>query len=238
MSMSSTTTAATTTGSSPGDEGSAVQHGAQAVKEHAGTAAATAKDEAVSVVHSATDHARSLLGSAGDEFREQGRSQAERLGEMLGQAAKEFGRMAQECDTTTPAGRTVKTLADATGQLAHRLDQGGPEGMMSDVSRFARRRPGTFLALSAAAGFAVGRLARSTDTQAIKDAVQPPGSNGQRSSATNDTVAATPAPASDAALGEADGADFVGEVASTPVGAETVPVPPRTGGPAAGGGAR
>jgi hypothetical protein len=180
MSMSSTTTPGTgTTGSSSGTDESMLQHGTQVLKEHAGTTATTAKQEAASVVESATTHARSLLGTAGDELREQSRSQADRLRELLGQASEEFGRMAEQGDATTPAGRTVRTLADATGQLSRRLEEGGPDGVMSDVSGFARRRPGVFLAVSAAAGFAVGRLARSSDPKALKEAVQPSASGGQ-----------------------------------------------------------
>ena len=188
MSMSSTTTPQTgTPGSSSGHEESALQHGTQAFKEHAGTTAATAKEEAASVVQSATGHARSLLDTAGAELRDQSRTQADKLGQLLGQASDEFGRMAAQSDTTTPAGRTVRTLADATGQLSRRIDEGGVDGLMSDVSRFARRRPGAFLALSAAAGFGIGRLARSTDTRTLKDAIQPAASDGPAGGARSGT---------------------------------------------------
>lgn len=172
MSMSSTTTATGPLDGPSHDDPSAVQQGVEAVKEHAGATADTAMQEAASVAGSAVEHARSLLGTATEELREQTASQVDRVGEMLSQASRDFDRMAQDSDTSSPAGRTVRTLAEATGQVAKRLEEGGPEGVMSDVARFARRRPGTFLALSAVAGFAVARLARSADTEALKAAVQ------------------------------------------------------------------
>jgi hypothetical protein len=41
------------------------------------------------------------------------------------------------------------------------MEQGGPQGVLDDVSRFARRRPGMFLAGAAGIGFVVGRLVRA-----------------------------------------------------------------------------
>ena len=45
--------------------------------------------------------------------------------------------------------------------LASRLEQRGPQGLMDDVTRFARRRPGVFLSGAVAAGFVVGRVVRA-----------------------------------------------------------------------------
>ena len=42
-----------------------------------------------------------------------------------------------------------------------RLEDRGIEGVVDDVSRFARRRPGVFLLAAAGAGFVVGRFVRS-----------------------------------------------------------------------------
>jgi hypothetical protein len=240
MSMSSTTTPATGAPGSPArpDE-SGGQQAAEAVRQHAGAAASTAKDEAVNVLHSATDHARSVLGKAADELREQGRGRTADMSRMLGEASDEFGRMAETCDSTTPAGRTVRMLADATGQLAGRLERGGPEGMVSEASRFARRRPGTFLALSAAAGFAVGRLARSTDNQTFKHALS---QNGDSSSQHGQPSAGERPMTSEVTTADlGDPAAFaVGEVASMPVGGGTTPMPPTSGpgGSSASGGPR
>ena len=61
------------------------------------------------------------------------------------------------------AGPLAGYLYDAEDQvrrLASRLEQGGPQGVIDDVTRFARRRPGLFLTGAMAAGFLVGRAMR------------------------------------------------------------------------------
>ena len=45
--------------------------------------------------------------------------------------------------------------------IADRLETGGPQGLLDDVTDFARRRPIVFLAAAGGAGFVVGRLARA-----------------------------------------------------------------------------
>jgi ElaB/YqjD/DUF883 family membrane-anchored ribosome-binding protein len=62
------------------------------------------------------------------------------------------------------AGPLVGYLEDAKAKvstIADRLDDGGPQGLLDDVTDFARRRPIVFLAAAGAAGFVVGRLARA-----------------------------------------------------------------------------
>ena len=46
--------------------------------------------------------------------------------------------------------------------FAERLDQDGPQALMTDLAAFARRRPGIFLLGAAGAGFVVGRIVRGT----------------------------------------------------------------------------
>lgn len=183
MSTSSSTTTVTerSDGAATEQTGTA-QQSVQAAKEHAGAAAGAAKEEIASVVGSAADHARSFLGTAGEELQEQGRGQTQRLSGALQEVADELGRMAEQSDQATPVVRTVRTLSDAAGQFARRLEDGGPEGLMSDVSRFARRRPGTFLAVSVVAGFAAGRLVRSVDNDTVKQAVTSSADAERRSS--------------------------------------------------------
>jgi hypothetical protein len=85
------------------------------------------------------------------------------------------------------AGQLGGYLEDARGQigqLASRIEQGGLDGLLNDVSRFARRRPGVFLAAAAGAGFLIGRLVRAgvsvsgngseSDTQQEPAALAPP----------------------------------------------------------------
>ncbi len=62
------------------------------------------------------------------------------------------------------AGALTDYLSEAEQRvsgLADRLQSGGAQGAVDDLSRFARRRPGLFLAGAVGLGFLVGRLARS-----------------------------------------------------------------------------
>lgn len=193
--MSMSTTTSTGTKSDPSASEMAEQ-GLQSAKEHGAATAAAVRQEAASVAASAAEHAKSLVGTAGEELKVQGRSQTDRLAEALRGVSEELGRMASDAEQATPLVRVVGTLSDATGQLAGRLDDGGPEGVVADVSRFARCRPGTFLLASVAAGFATARLIRSTDTEVLKEAASPDGGStadaGQQGSA---PTAGNPEPA-------------------------------------------
>jgi hypothetical protein len=64
-------------------------------------------------------------------------------------------------DDNSPAGQVVRRLGEGGRRAADYLEDRGPEGLLDDVQEFARRKPGTFLLIAAAAGFAVGRLGRA-----------------------------------------------------------------------------
>ena len=55
----------------------------------------------------------------------------------------------------------VQDGADLLGDLADRIHDGGLDGVVVDIKRFARSRPVVFLAGSAFAGLAIGRLLRN-----------------------------------------------------------------------------
>lgn len=174
-------TETTTSPTEPGNS-SAVSEGMSSVQEHAGATVGAAKEQAQEVVGSAIEHAQSFVHSATDEVRDQGRQQTERLSGSLHEISEQLDQMASAADGSSPATTVVRSLAEVTESVSKRLEQGGPEGLMSDVSRFARRRPGTFLALSAASGFVLARLVRNVDTSSLKAAV----SDGARTEHTDD----------------------------------------------------
>jgi hypothetical protein len=63
------------------------------------------------------------------------------------------------------AGQLRELAGDAQERLqgfARRLDEGGIDGLLSDVGQFARRRPLVFLAGCAGAGFLLARVVRTT----------------------------------------------------------------------------
>ena len=132
------------------------------VADHAKDVALEATDQAKAVVVQAKDHVQGLLGQARTELAGQadGRSQqaAAGLQSLSGQlSALRDGR-------PQDAGALTAYLSEAeqrvTG-LADRLQRGGAQGALDDLTGFARRRPGVFLAGAVGLGFLVGRVARS-----------------------------------------------------------------------------
>src|SRR4029078_7962165 len=78
--------------------------------------------------------------------------------------------------TTAPTGMLAdftEQAASSARQLAGSLDDRGVQGVIDDVKRCARRRPGVFIAGAVAAGIVTGRLIRSLDTSAVMDAAKP-----------------------------------------------------------------
>jgi hypothetical protein len=102
-----------------------------------------------------------MAGEAGRELRHQGDAQAQRLE----QALRDFGGQLRGAarGEPLPEGRG-RDLAQQAGSAltgwADRLADGGVDGVLRDVSSFARRRPGLFLAGAAAVGFVAGRTFR------------------------------------------------------------------------------
>jgi len=170
MATSSTTRSPTPPlGSSSGSGGGGSTQ-ESTVGEQAGAAAQTAKDETSQVIRSATDHAKSVLGEAGGELRSQGEERAKQASSSLDAVAKELRRFADQPHESPMVGDVARTLAQSAQQWSRRLDERGADGLMRDVTDFGRRRPGMFLAVAAAAGFAAGRLLRSADTPALRQA--------------------------------------------------------------------
>ena len=72
--------------------------------------------------------------------------------------ADQFGEMGP--GDGSPAGQIVRRLGEGGGRAADHLEDRGPR-LLDDVQQLARRKPGTFLLIAAAAGFAIGRLGRA-----------------------------------------------------------------------------
>jgi hypothetical protein len=158
--------------------------GSGAVEPAAGGVGDTARSEASNVAATAAGGAREVAGEAGVQARVvagEAKQQLERLvsqgrGELREQAEQRAAQAAGQLRTWSEqvgallagrpegAGPLVGYAGDVQGQLrrwAARLEQAGPEGVVDDVTRFARRRPGVFLAGAAGIGFVVGRLVRA-----------------------------------------------------------------------------
>lgn len=146
--------------------------------DKASEVAGSAKSEAKSVVADAKDQAATVLHQSRGELRDRASEQAKALSSTLGDFASQLGDMAGgSSDPDAPMARLASSVSDSMHQGAQRLDEGGVDGLLDDVKRFARNRPGAFLLASVAAGFAVGRLAKHADLQQsaqhAKDAATP-----------------------------------------------------------------
>jgi vacuolar-type H+-ATPase subunit H len=147
------------------------------------------QERASNVVHEAQEQTRGMIDQARSEVRSQAENQASRASSMTRDLSRELRSMAesnQDGHLTTIAREGASQLE----RLSTRLDQGGLDGVVTDVKRFARRRPGVFLAGCAGAGFVLGRLLHNADTDALRDAVQHDDSghagNGQQRAGASD----------------------------------------------------
>jgi len=133
-------------------------------KDAAGQAAGevkdTAKEQVQRVGAEAKNQARGIASDVRDRVGSQARTQNERLVGTIRQTADQLDEMRGDRDGS-PAATVVSRVADGGRQLADYLDRNGPEGVLREVTDFARRRPGAFLATAVVAGFVVGRLGKS-----------------------------------------------------------------------------
>lgn len=160
-------------------------------KQVAATAAEGAKDvvgeakrEATDVARTAQDEARRMFGEATGELRTQADSQTDRLAGGLRTVSSQL----QAAASGKPLDEgMVRDLAEQAGarvnDIAERLSSGGIDGVVDDVTRFARRRPGLFLASAGAAGFLAGRLLRGAQADAKDD-----GPSGTRTAGSRTTT--------------------------------------------------
>jgi hypothetical protein len=119
-----------------------------------------AKGEAAYVAHEAKYQTRNLMDQTRSELRGQARNQQSNLALKLNGWASELGSMASKSDEPGPMTDLAGEASRRLGEFSHWLDSHEPADLLDEVRRFARRRPGTFLALAAAAGIVAGRLTR------------------------------------------------------------------------------
>ena len=134
------------------------------VKDTAAGAASGVKDVAKSEVSNVAGEAkyqvRNLVDQTRSELRGQASNQQSQLASRLNSWASELGSMASKSDDSGPMTDLAQEASRRVGEISHWLDNHEPSDLLDEVKRFARRRPGTFLALAAAAGVVAGRLTR------------------------------------------------------------------------------
>ncbi|MBG6225266.1 ElaB/YqjD/DUF883 family membrane-anchored ribosome-binding protein [Arthrobacter sp. CAN_A2] len=142
------------------------QDGKEAAKNVAGTAAADAKDvagtaaaEAKNVAAEVGSHAKDLFGTVTSEVKSQAGTQQQKITEGIRGVSDELRSMADKSDNQFVSG-LVEQASQRTGSAASWLEGRDATDILEDVKAFARRKPGTFLAIAAATGLVVGRLSR------------------------------------------------------------------------------
>ncbi|MFD3695169.1 hypothetical protein ACFWUZ_03280 [Streptomyces sp. NPDC058646] len=148
----------------------------------------TAKEQAANVVGEATAQARDLVGELRTQLTGQAETQTQRLAENVRRLSQELRELSENGKPDSTMAGMARQIADGGQQMAAHVEKRGPEGLLSDLQGFARRRPGVFLAGAALAGFVVARAGKGVSAAASSES-----SGG--SGAAAPAVAARPAPA-------------------------------------------
>jgi hypothetical protein len=134
----------------------------------------TARDEAGRVGEEAKAQTRNVVSETRVQLREQARQQTDKATTVLQGLGGNVRALAEgRTDETGAVGDYVNQVADRLEDLAQRANELGFDGVVDELQRLARRRPGAFLMGAAAAGFAVGRVLRGA-----RDASAAPASRG------------------------------------------------------------
>lgn len=140
-------------------------HEASATAKTAGEAAhgvaETGAHEAAAVASEAKAQLGDLVAQSGRELSDQASTQQQRLAEGLNSMGSDLSRMADADENGGMAGDLVRRAAGHVSTIGSWLGDRDPQQVLKDVSSFARRRPGTFIAVAAIAGVVVGRLSRA-----------------------------------------------------------------------------
>jgi ElaB/YqjD/DUF883 family membrane-anchored ribosome-binding protein len=151
--------------------GLSAQRAKPSAKDQAAEVAGTARDagkhvagvageQAGQVASEATQQVKQLVQQTRGELTEQAATQQQRVASGLRSLSQELSAMAQGSERSGMATDLVHQASDRTNAVASWLEQREPGHVLDEVTRFARQRPGTFLALAAGAGLLVGRLGR------------------------------------------------------------------------------
>jgi hypothetical protein len=173
--------------SSDGADASATEVAKQQAAEVADTAkqagaqvADTVKEQAGQVTAEATHQARQLLAQAQSELSEQAAATQQRVSEGLHALADELSGMARNSEQDGVATDVARQAADKARQAAGWLADRDPGSLLDEVRSFARKKPGTYLAIALGAGVLAGRLTRGLTAPAEQTtSTQPPAPAGQ-----------------------------------------------------------
>lgn len=145
-------------GSGPAERAAEVKDTSVAAGQHV---AGVAKDEIHRVGSETKQQAKDLYRQTQSELADQAATQQKRVASGLHTLGDELGSMADSSETQGVASDLARQAASRAAGVADWLDQRDPGSLLSEVKNYARRRPGTFIAVAAVAGVLAGRLTRS-----------------------------------------------------------------------------
>jgi hypothetical protein len=143
----------------------AAQQGAalrETVREQTSDVAQTAREQAHDVAHTARSEAEQVVDRAKGAVEHEARQRTDELARSVRRIGDGLGALADgRPEEAGPVAGYARDAASRVGDMAQRLESRGYDGVVEDVSAFARRRPGVFLAGAGLLGFAIGRVIRS-----------------------------------------------------------------------------
>ncbi|MGX5716107.1 hypothetical protein [Arthrobacter sp. MAHUQ-56] len=170
-----------TEGSGPSRTDAAKEEAADVARTAAGSAqnvAQTAKEEAANVASEAKAGAQDLLHQAKTGLTSQAGTQQQKAAEGIRNISSQLHSMASAPDQQGIASDLIRQAAERTSSMATWLENREPGDLLTEVQRFARNRPGTFLLLAAGAGVLAGRLTRGLTAGAPETSTSRTGAAG------------------------------------------------------------
>ncbi|MEW2588181.1 hypothetical protein [Streptomyces virginiae] len=140
--------------------------GASLVGDKAAEVGGTAREQVAHVVGEATTQARDLVGELRTQLTAQAETQTQRLAENVRRLSEELRELGENGKPESTMAGVARQIADGGRQMADHVEKRGPNGLVTDLQNFARRRPGVFLAGAALAGFVVARAGKGVSAAA------------------------------------------------------------------------
>lgn len=154
--------------------------------------AGTAKEEAHNVASEAKTQGKRLLDQAMHEASSQTKAQQQRAAEGISTFAGDLRGMVDGSGGGDGfAAQLVTEIGDRVEAAGRWLEDREPSDLLDEVKSFARRRPGTFIAIAGVTGLVVGRLTAGMISQAKAEHERERGSAGSYGSTPSGAYGAT-----------------------------------------------
>ena len=146
---------------------------ADTAKQAGAQVAGTVKEQAGQVTEEAKNQAKQLLSQAQSELSEQAANTQQRVSQGLHALADELSGMAKNSEQDGVATDLARQAADRARSAAGWLADRDPGSLLNEVRAFARKKPGTYLAIALGAGVLAGRLTRGLTASSDEPEAQP-----------------------------------------------------------------